>query len=141
MCVCVCACMLVTQSCPTLQLHVLWPTEPLCPRNSLCENTGVSSQSLLQGSSRPWDCTWVFCIAGRSREWVHLIPASGKTQPALLREDRFPTKLPVSALRSNKQTQAPSSTEPTQLDRVWTGLSPGGHKATHCSRASAEAAA
>ena len=59
----------------------------------------------------------------------------------ILREDRFPTKFQVSAFSSNKQTEAPSSTEPTQLNRVWTGLSPGGHKATHCSRASAEEAA
>ena len=57
---------LVAQSCPILcnsmdcRAHWL-----LSPWNSPGKNTGVSSPSLLQGSSWPRDQTRVFCIAGR----------------------------------------------------------------------------
>lgn len=74
------------------------------------------------------------------RDLVHLIPESGKTQSVILREDRFPTKPQISTFSSGKKAWAPSGTEPTQLDRIWKELSPGGHKATRCSRVSAEEA-
>ena len=40
---------LVTQSCPTLQPHGLWPTRLLCPWDSPGKNTGLGYHSLLQG--------------------------------------------------------------------------------------------
>ena len=69
-CVCVCArartCALLAQSCPTL-------CDPmgcslarfLCSWNSPGQNTGVGSQSLLQGIFLTQDWSWVSHIAGR----------------------------------------------------------------------------
>ena len=45
-----CCCCLVPKSCPTLlQLHGLWPTRLLCPRDFPGKNTGMGSHFLLQG--------------------------------------------------------------------------------------------
>ena len=46
---CVCVCVLVSQLCPTLRHHGLWPARLLCPWNSPGKNTGVGGHSLLQG--------------------------------------------------------------------------------------------
>ena len=43
-----CVCVLVTQSCPTLQPHELQPTRILCLWNSPGKNTGVGCHFLLQ---------------------------------------------------------------------------------------------
>ena len=48
-CICVCVCVLVSQLCPTLWHHGLWPARLLCPWNSPGKNTGVGGHSLLQG--------------------------------------------------------------------------------------------
>ena len=42
-----CVCVLVTQSCPTLQPHGLKPARLLCSWNSLGKITGVGCHSLL----------------------------------------------------------------------------------------------
>ena len=44
---------LVTQSCPTLQPHVLGTTRLLCPWDSPGKNTGVGCHALLQGIFLP----------------------------------------------------------------------------------------
>ena len=63
---CVCVCVLVTQLCPTLQLHGLKPARLLCPRDSPGKNTGVGSHShFFKGLPRPRDRTQVSGIAGR----------------------------------------------------------------------------
>ena len=48
MCVCMCISCSVVANC--LQPHGLYPTRLLCPWDSLGQNTGVGSFSLLQGT-------------------------------------------------------------------------------------------
>ena len=61
-CVCVCACVyvcvLVTQSCPTLQPDGWLPTKLPCPWNSSSKNTVVGCIALSRGSFWPrnWTC-------------------------------------------------------------------------------------
>ena len=56
---------LVTQSCPTLRPHQLWPTRLLCPWDSTGKNTGVGCHFPLQEIFPTLDQTWVSCIVGR----------------------------------------------------------------------------
>ena len=65
MCMCVCMYVLVSQLCPTLWHHGLWPARLLCPWNSPGKNIGVGGHSLLQESSQPRDWSQISCIAGR----------------------------------------------------------------------------
>ena len=61
-------CVLVTQSCPTLRPHGLWPTRLLCPRNSLDKNTGEGCHFSSRGSSWPGDRTQVPAL--RADSWL-----------------------------------------------------------------------
>ena len=59
--------------------HALQPTRLLCPWDSLGKNTGVDSQSFLQGIFWTRDRTWVSCIAGR----YFFLPLSHQGSPKL----------------------------------------------------------
>ena len=64
-CVCACVCVLVTELCPTLWSHGLWPTRLLRPWNLQARTLERITIPFSKGCSQPRDGTWVFCIAGR----------------------------------------------------------------------------
>ena len=71
-----CCCCLVTQSCPTLQLHGPSFTRLLCPRNFPGKNTGVGCHFLLQGIFQGWN----LCLLHWQADFLPLAP-HGKHTP------------------------------------------------------------
>ena len=63
-------CVLVTQSCPTLQSHGLQHNRLLCPWNSPGKNTGVGSHSLHQGFflTQGWNCVQIHLPGPRKKK-------------------------------------------------------------------------
>jgi len=66
---------LVTQLCPTLWSHGLWPARLLCPWDAPGKNLEWIAIPFSKGSSWPRDWTQVSCITGRFFTW-----ATGKIQ-------------------------------------------------------------
>ena len=90
-CLLVCVCISRSVVSDSLQPHGLKPPSLLCPCNSPGKNTGVGSQSLLRGSSRPRDWIQMSCIAGGfSTVWatresaigIHISPPSWASLPS-----------------------------------------------------------